>query len=337
MKIDRGELIDALNKIKPGLAKNDIVEQSTSFVFDKKTVRTFNDSVNVQHAFKSGITGAIKADEFFRLVNKFKDEKIDLTVENSQLLIKGKNTEAALSIDEEIKLPELKIPGMNSKKWMKLPESFLDGIQICIFSASKNMIRPELTCLCVKDKYIFSTDSFRATVWDMKDEVDQDFLLPASAAAELKKYNPVKYMIDDNWLHFVNSEKTHFSCRLMSGLDKFPIEIIEKMMEVDGKEIALPDSLQDVLDRVQTLVSADFEVDRFVTVKIQKNALICHGKGPLGWVKEKVKIKYDGEEIEIKVQPTMLIQILEHLDKMTIGDKLLFDSKHFTHFICLST
>ena len=78
------------------------------------------------------------------------------------------------------------------------------------------------------------------------------------------------------------------------------------------------------------------EVDKFVTVNIKKGMMTCHGEGPLGWVKEKVKIKYTGKEIEIKVQPAMLIQILQHLRKMVVGDRLLFKGDDFNHVIALT-
>jgi DNA polymerase III sliding clamp (beta) subunit (PCNA family) len=198
------------------------------------------------------------------------------------------------------------------------------------------MIRPELTCLYVTGETIFSTDTFRATKREMKSEIEMDILIPAISAKELIKYNV--YTVFTNtigWLHFANKEYTMFSCRTFADV-KYP-EKIWDFFDIEGEAIQLPDSFDQVIDRVSTLVTADFDLDRFVDLTIEKRQLICEGKGPHGSVLEKINIEYRGKTIEVKVHPGFLTEILKKLNCMIIGERLLFKGENFEHAICLSS
>ena len=334
--IKREELIDALTKVKPGIANKEIIEQSNHFIFEEDRIWTYNDQIAISQEFKSHLAGAVKADEFYKLLNKLEDDELKVSVQTDEFSIQGKTVTAKIKIDPEIKLQPIQAPGINSKNWQTLPEDFNDAISLCLFSASKNMIRPELTCLYVTGKTVFSTDTFRATKREMKSKVKEDFLLSATAAKELTKYNVYKVFTDtEGWLHFTNKEHTMFSCRTFADV-KYP-EKIWDFFDVEGEKIDLPDSFEQVIDRVATLVTADFDLDRFVDLTIEDGVLTCKGKGPHGSVSETVDINYNGKDIAVKVHPGFLMEILKQLDRMTVGERLFFQGENFEHVICLSS
>lgn len=333
--IKKQGLVDALTKVKPGIANKEIIEQSSHFIFEENRIWTYNDQIAISHEFKSHLTGAVKADEFYKLLNKLEDENLEISVENDKFIIQGKSIKAKINIDPDIKLRPIQAPAITSKRWQTLPDNFNVCVSMCIFSASKNMIRPELTCLWITEKTIFSTDGFRATKKEMESEVKNPFLLLAIAAKELVKYNVHKVFTDtEGWLHFTNKEKTMFSCRTFADV-KYP-EKIWDFFDVKGIEINLPDSLEQVIDRVSTLVTADFDLDRLIDLSIENNTLTCKGKGPHGSILEKIKVDYNGKAIKIKVHPIFLMEILKQLNSMIIGERLLFKGKNFEHVICLS-
>lgn len=335
-KINRQELIDVLTRVKPGIAQKEIIEQSSHFIFEEDQVWTYNDQIAISQEFKSGLGGAVKADEFYKLLNKLNDDELAITNEEGQFVIQGKTITANIKIDPNIKLQPIQAPGLNTKSWQALPEDFNEALAFCIFSASRNMIRPELTCLYVTGKTIFSTDSFRATKREMKAKIKTDFLIPATSAKELTKYNVHKVFLSTvGWLHFMNKEHTMFSCRTFADVE-YP-EKIWDFFDIKGEAIQLPDSFDQVIDRVSTLVTADFDLDRFVDLTIEKGKLTCKGKGPYGSVSEKIDIEYDGKTIEVKVHPGFLAEILKELNSMIIGERLLFKGSEFEHCICLSS
>lgn len=334
--INREDLIDVLTKVKPGIASKEILEQSSHFIFEEDRIWTYNNQIAISQEFKSGFAGAVKADEFYKLLNKLEDDDLAISVQAGEFSIQGKSITAKIKIDPDIKLQPIKAPGINSKNWQPLPKDFNDAISLCIFSASRNMIRPELTCLYITGKTVFSTDTFRATKREMVSKVKTDFLIPATSAKELTKYNVHKIFTDtEGWLHFTNKEHTMFSCRTFADV-QYPSKIWD-FFDIKGEEIKLPDSFESIVDRVSTLVTADFDLDRFVDLVIKDNVLTCRGRGPHGSVLEKIDIDYNGEEIKVKVHPGFLAEILKQLSSMIIGERLLFQGKLFSHAICLSS
>jgi len=52
MKINKNELKNALEIVKPGLANKEIIDQSTSFAFMNDCIVTYNDEISVSHPVK---------------------------------------------------------------------------------------------------------------------------------------------------------------------------------------------------------------------------------------------------------------------------------------------
>ena len=71
MKINKVELQEALEKVKPGLASRELIEQSTSFAFMGDRVVTYNDEISISHPVKNlDVTGAVKAQTLYAFLNK---------------------------------------------------------------------------------------------------------------------------------------------------------------------------------------------------------------------------------------------------------------------------
>jgi len=334
-KINRKEFIDALAKVKPSVANNSLIEQSDHFIFDDNKIWAYNDQVTICQKFQSGLTGAVKADSFFKLLNKIPDEEITLVLEPGKVKISGKKIKANIKIDPDVKIIPLIVPAINSKKWETLPDNFDKAVAFSAFSCSRNLIRPELTCLLIEKGFCIGCDTFRGTKYELSSTMEQEFLLPATAGKELANYNPHKVIADKEggWIHFINRENTTFSCRTYP--DEYP-EQIWAFFDVEGEEIVLPEGFIDAVGRAEVLLTADFDLDRIVTLTIDNNMVVCTSEGAYGDFEEKADVEYQGEPLEIKVHPALLSEILKHLTTVVIGDRLLFKGEGFSHGLVLS-
>ena len=332
-KINVKSLIDALAKVKPGLASKELIEQSTHFIFDNDKIWTYNDKITIMQSFDSGLVGAVEANSFYKLLGKIPDEEISMSTENGKIIFSAKKRKFRIKIDPDVKIQPIPVPGINSKQWEVLPDNFDEAIAFSAFSASNNMIRPELTALYIAKGFCIGCDTFRGTRYKLSSKMDQEFLLPANAAVYLAKYNPYKIIATEGWLHFVNKEKTTFSCRTFN--EEYP-EQIWSFFDVEGEEIELPVDFIEAIDRAEVMLTADFDLDRIVTLKIIGNEIVCTSEGDHGDFEERAKIDYDGDKLEINVHPILLSQILKHLTKVIIGERLLFIGTDFVHGICLS-
>lgn len=334
MIINKQELIDALTKVKPGLANNEIIEQSTNFCFDKRSVRTYNDQISIIYPIKTNIKGILPAEETFKLLERFPDEDIEIETKENQVILKGKRTTASINMVSEIRLPKIDLPKIE-EKWHKLPEDFCEAIFFCSFSASKNMTIPELTCLNITKNQILCCDSFRAVKRTMKSRIRKPMMLPAQAAVQLAKYDPIEYIVTDAWIHFKNEGGTVFSCRTIAN--EYPTEKVEFYFSMHAimDKITLPKDFQKVVDRVQIMATAEFDQDRQITLEFSKKGLTCRGQGPHGWVEETIRIRYKEDfDLKIETHPTFLSEILTHLNEIIIGDSvLLFEGENFKYII----
>ena len=215
MKYNREQLLKILKLVAPALASKEIIEQSTSFVFVADQVVAYNDEIAVSHPLKVGLSGAVKAEEFLKLLGKLKDEEVELDTTENELLVKGKRSRAGITLEATISLPLDII--QEPSRWNSLPEGFLEALAFCHFSASKDMAKPVLTCLHVEGEMVESCDNFRLTRHRLGKRVREGFLLPASVAKILVGYAPKEYGLTGGWVHFRNADAVVFSARIFEG------------------------------------------------------------------------------------------------------------------------
>jgi DNA polymerase III sliding clamp (beta) subunit (PCNA family) len=329
MKVNREELKNTLAAVAPGLASKDIIEQAQSFVFRENTVSTYNDEIAITAKTALDIEGAVKADEFHKLLNKSRAKEVDLEASGGELLIKTKSSRAGIRLEADVTLPlgEIPVP----QKMYRLPEDFCEGVRFCLFCVSKDMTKPVLTALSVSDS-VLSCDGYRLTQYHLDKGVKKPFLLPGAAASQLVKYSPTKYGVGDGWLHFTNENGVFFSCRTID--EEYPD--LSHLIDVEGPKVEMPKRLADVLERAGIFAKAEFEQDERVRIILKEGKLLVKAKGAAGWYEEKCKADYDGEKVTFTIRPGFLKEMLNLLSVMVVGEtSLKLEGEGFLHVLSL--
>ncbi len=336
MKIKTKELIKILQVVRPGLAKKEIVEQSTHFIFGGQNIVTYNDRVCISHPLKSDFHCSVQAEDFYKIVSNIEEEEIDLSFEKGEIWIGSKETRAGLKtlVSGEIeKLIDILNLSSLEKKWVKLPKEFIEGIFLCMFSASQDMTKGVLNSVSVGGNTIVSSDNLRISKYQMKDRIQKKFLLPLSSAIELVKFSIVEYVLTSNWIHFRTEDDVVFSSRIEVG--DFPA--IDSFLKVEGETFTFPDGLKKAVKDVSVIAEGEYELDKRIEVKIDKGIITCLGQDKnRGWIERDTEMKYKGEKIFFLINPSFFYQILEKSVKMTLGgDRALFVSEQFVHVMVL--
>lgn len=335
MKINRQELIEALTNIKPGIAAKEIMEQSTHFSFSSRSIQSYNDEIAITCAFQTGLKGAVKAAEFFDLINKYSAEELDIeNGENCFIITVGKS-KANINIDSEIKLPKLELNKI--KTWTLLPNNFCEAIIFCSFSTADNITIPAMGCLNAEKEYIISCDNLRATRMKLDKRIKESFLLPVNPAKELVKANPTHYFLDDNWIHFKNENGLNFSCRIINE-DYPPIgPLFDEIIKYeDNQKIELPEQLSEAVSKASIFAKNRLDKGGEITLKFTKNKLTCRGEGDLGWFEETYHLRYSGKAVKVNIIAEMLLDILNRFQTIIIGEtKVFFKGENFDHIISL--
>jgi DNA polymerase III sliding clamp (beta) subunit (PCNA family) len=335
MQVKKTELLDALRAIKPAIASKEIIDQSTHFVFQKGEVRSYDDRVSINSEFDyNGPSFAIKADEFFKLISSLTSEKIELDLDgDNKLKLKCGKTKATLNVDYQVKLPDIDLP--QDDDWIDLPSDFTASLKFSLFSVGKNASKPALTCICVEDNTIWSSDNDRLTKTQMESGIDDPngMLIPGEAAKKLILYSPNGYYIDKSWIHFINDFNVIFSCRRVDV--EYPD--LEPFLKIKGSTVKLPETIIHSIERASIMSVDDFETDRFITVTATGGKILIKGKGPLGSIEESLKVEFD-DEFAFNIHPQHFIEILQLMNELTVSEKgnsILFKGKKFSHVISL--
>jgi len=331
------DLLYALEKVKPGLAQSELIEQTTSFAFINGYVVTYNDQICVSHPLPNvKIEGAVKARELYALLNKFKQDKLSLSIQGSELqLICGK-AKAGLTLETEINLPLSEFENVKYK-WKRVPNGFLDAIKFTIFSCSDDMSLPVLTCIHVNEGGIVeSCDNYRLTRYLIESKIPvHTFLLPADVARELVKYAPSEMAQGKGWVHFKTKEGSLFHARIYQ--EKYPD--ISALLEVKGDTITLPKGLPDVLDRAMIFAKRDLVMDETVQIQLQNKRMKIRAESDTGWFEEELRLSYTGDNISLLINPRFLKDIHARSRACVLSearDRLKFESKDRVHVIALA-
>ncbi len=330
MKINKSDLQGALEKVKPGLANREFIEQSTSFAFMGDRVVTYNDEISISHPVEGlNVTGAIKAQALYAFLSKVKREEIDVEWEENQVVIKAGKSKAGLVFEQEVRLPVEEVGEIG--KWKKLPADVLDGLKFCYPCCSKDMSRPILTCVHVEEDKVEASDSYQIVKYTLGKKVPvKRSLIPAAAVRELLKYDVKEVAEGSGWLHFKTEDGTVFSSRVFDG--DYPE--VDEFLAFEGVEIPFPKTASSALERAQVFSKSDFSTNEVaeVVVEVAEGEIKFTAQDEYGWFEETIKTKYKGEAVRFTTSVEFLINLLEQSPACIYGeDRIKFTGENWEH------
>ena len=330
MKLKRKILLEALDKLKPGLSPKELVEQMTQFNFLGKHLVTYNEIVSVFVPFETDFICSVKADVFQGILSKLGETDMELGLVEEEvkddageavaikynLSLATESTEAEFpvliegDISEAMRTLEKDMQG----EWLPLPDDFSEGAYLCMFSASKDPADNTMTCINVDGSDLTCCDNTRATWYTMESEM-LPFLMQAVVAKELKRYNPKAYRIGENWIHFKSEDDIVFNVRRVKG----KMKDVRPFFTKEGIEFNVPVELKEAIDLAGVVNADDSVMDRLVELSIENKRAICKAwKDGGARVKKEVPIPfYAGEDISFYINPDFMMEIIEHSEPDT--------------------
>lgn len=273
MKINRIEFLIALKQVMPGIESDSVLlEGSDSFIFHDGYIHTYNDNISVSIPFlitdknNGNVSGAIKAKDFYNLLNRYSGDSIHLIPKKDKWILKSENAVAELTLLENTLIDKVKGLFDDKNKYINIPEKFIEGISICLFSSNKSV----LAGIFVENEIITSTDEIRINWYNVGVSINNSFWIADEAAKELIKLNNLKSIsISDSWVHFKTEDKTIFSCKRLNQ-ENYPIKMIKDLVERNQKEKTdisnkLPEGLMAAINRAAALST---NIESFDTIKL---------------------------------------------------------------------
>ncbi len=334
MNVDRESLIRALEAVRPGLAKKEIVQQSSCFVFNEDgRLMTFDDEVacSVESPL-NGIVGAVKADPLLALLARLPEDRVDVDAKDGGLLVKGKRRRGSVTMEEEVVLPVGDVP--EPTDWQPLPEDFDEAVAIVQATAGKDASQFYLTCINITPTCLEACDNFQICRYPMETGVSAPLLVRRDSLVHVCGLGMTEMSEGDSWLHFRNSSGLTLSCRTNRD-EPYPTETITAILDVNGDRTLLPDGLADAVERAEVFSQDNVEANQ-VQVELKPGKLRLSGRGASGWYEEMREAKYDGEPLKFLIAPGLLRELIARTNECEITPgRLKIDGQRFQYVACL--
>jgi len=330
-RLNRAEFLQSLEAVQPGLSNREIIEQSSCFVFQGKTVTTFNDEVACRQPVPIKLTGAVQAAPLLSLLRKMLEDEIAIDEKDGHLVVYGKKREGGVRMEKEILLPVDKVD--TPKTWQPIHPDFLDAVNLVQQCASRDESQFHLTCLHISPKWIEACDNYQAVRYKVKTKVKEPTLVRHWAIAGICSVGMTEFAETESWLHFRNpSTNLVYSCRRF--LHEYPVDI-SGMLETTGSKTVLPKGLAEAADRAM-IFSAEDKDNNVVLVSLKPGRLRIRGQSVSGYYHESRKIAYDGEAMEFVISPELLIELTKRHNDCEIGPgALIVDGGKYRYISCL--
>jgi len=318
MKVRKKEFIEQLESVSPGLARQEMLEQSDCFVFQDGKVFTYNEEVACVAPVGLGIAGAVPAEPLLKILKKIPGKEVEIEQTDEGLVIRRLEKEAkvkrkaVVQFMSKVELPvsEVEAPG----KWRILSSGFDDAISFTASCASDDQTKFFLTCIHIGPEWIEASDDYRVCRYRIKTRVDEDVLIRATCAKMLSRFEFSKISTTEDWVHFQAKSGCTISCRRYMG--KYPD--VGKHLEVNGSQMELPDGMKEAVEKCCVFSNEDLQRDE-VIVELKKGGLRITGKGPMGYYEETRAVSYDGDRVGFRINPELLQDVVMRTNECIIA------------------
>lgn len=333
MSIKREDFLRLLESAQAGLSPNRINEQDDCFVALGGFIYTFNEEIacRVPSPLGKATKGAIPADKLLDLLRKLKEDDLQISNGQGELLIKGKGRKAGIRMDPEVSLgvDAVEIP----KAWNKLHPDFGDAVATVGQCAAEKEADTRLTCVHVHPKWLQACSRFQLCRWPLKTGIggDSGTLIRRDSIKHVSSLGMAEWAETESWLHFRNASGLVLSCRRY--MEKYPP--LSKHLEVEGEKCILPKGLAEAAEKA-AIFSTENAGDKLVRIDLSPGKLVLRGQGISGWYRETKKVKYEGRNLCFLIPPEILIDVVNKHSEVVVNEsKLMAKTLQFTFVSCL--
>ena len=258
MNVKRTELLKALKQCLPGIESGTaVLEGADYFIFNDGYVHSYNDVMSVSVPVKSeglldaSIKGAVRAEEFFAIINKFNGELIEFTAEKEKWVLKSGKAQAELTLMAGDFTGRFKAIAPDKKKWQDLPPEFAQGLGVCRMANNKNAI----SGIFITEKEIMSSDGFQINCFNYKGPaIEENIWISDASAVELLKIGMLSHIqVNGSWVQFKTNDNMVLSVKTMQA-EKWPYGKLLRVLDIHKKNdkdvsAVFPKELFDAIDR----------------------------------------------------------------------------------------
>jgi hypothetical protein len=307
MKIQRKEFLRHLESCAPGLSSTDNIEQSECFLFTNGKVYTFNDEVLCQQDTVVNFRCAAPAKPLLETLRKLTEDEIDISLKDSQLVIKCANIrQIKLNVQLDV-IPHYEsvdAPG----EWSDVPPVFADALAMAADSAAKDSEAWELTCVELSSRGLQATDVFQAVRYKLDCPISKPTLIKRAACGAVNELGVAALAESVGWVHFKTYTGLQVAVRAYSG--SLP-DLSDAFRSQSEASLRFPSSLLDALQKAAAFL-ADTGTGKQAQFRLKPGKIMVRGQNESGIYEEVRDVEYDGPSKCFGINPKHIQTLLKH-------------------------
>lgn len=346
MKIDRALMVEILNTVAPAIAKKGDEQMTNRVVFTGADVAGYTDYVSIIHPLVTDFTTACPFDELSRILKKYKGKEAEFIYSAGNINIKGGTKLKARLVTDPLhphveyiqNLIEIADGGL---AWRPLPDDFLEGVKLCMYSASNDAGQGHLQCVYTNGDKIAASDDFRISEYTMLGAIEDKILIPATTCMEMVKLGTLtQYAIHETWAFFLTPDNVMLCARLFT--EEYDDYTQFFGMPEDATSVTLPaKKLINEVETVSIMADGDLDIEKSIRVQMENGHITLSGEKAIGFVKTTISdkaVQINGQAV-FGINPIFFADVLARTQTVDVTvDKALFtsDDHKFKHLISLS-
>ena len=297
MLVKRTELLEALNIVGMAVNSKETAAQASFFMFTGSRIVGDNEILHISYPFKTGVVGAVKAEELISVLSKMIEPSLDMEVEDDKLIFKVGKSKTGLVLQpllrENAAYLEL------SREEEGTPLFALDTeIQLSLEAAapccSANLSNRALSAIKISDTGMVACDNFQAI--QIQSDIDlmagNHVLLPASVVKPLLAigFSDLK-LLDDFRVEALNPETGVWM--LFDLIDSEEIEYpeIAEIFNDGGSDITFPEGFLSAVKKAEIFAKNSLKSEEvYVTISIKDGTMSVRGEGTNGFYEEEFSV-----------------------------------------------
>lgn len=304
MKVQRKELLAALDSCAAGLGTKSAIEQSSCYVFRDDKIWTFNDMILCETVAPVSMNVAVPARAFRETLAKFGDDEINIDEKEGKIRVWVKSRRASINGHQDVYLPldEVEKP----EEFEDVPPELSDALPLTAECAGKE--GDVLDNLCIHEKGIVSCDRSQAIQFSVLTGVKQSCLIGAEGCKAIASLGIAGVCDGDNWLHIKTYTGLRASIRKCTG--DYP-QVTQVFTQPVIAKLEFPFSASEIFERLIPFLS-DTTDGKTCTLSLSHGSLVMRSRNVVGFFEEKLDVEYEGPVLEFSASPKLLSNAVRH-------------------------
>lgn len=320
MKIE--ELLKGVKYVMPAVDQVQLVAENSDLItFSQDGLRTFDGTLFMFYPIETELDCSVKGKPLGDILSRIGGGNVRLSIEeekNGQFFLKGPGKKLKLPVIER-NMDQFFLD--EDLDFQKLPDDFMEGLSLCVYTASKDVTMGVLQGIYVDGNEMFASDNYRIGNYLMKDSIGAKFIIGRNHVEVLLKIgNFTEFSLDKSWIHFRGQNGERVGCRLIEGEYKF--EQLRKIMDVKEKgQYEFPDNLGDLIHRAGVFSLQDSSQMWYVKLYREKDQLVVEGISEDGEYEERLAWDSDfPDDISLEMDPNFVLKLLGITKSFVLSD-----------------